>query len=155
MGEGLIMARTEKIELTALCLVHNEDAYLLQNRVKEDWKGYTLPGGHIETGESIVDAVVREIKEETGLTILNPRLCGVKQFPIKDGRYIVFLFRANEYEGELISSEEGDMHWIKKEELSSVNLVSDFNMLLQVILDDSLNEFQYIIEDDLWKIVLK
>ena len=149
------MARTEKVELTALCLVHSEDAYLLQNRVKEDWKGYTLPGGHIETGESIVDAVVREIKEETGLTILNPRLCGVKQFPIEEGRYIVFLFSADEYEGELISSEEGDMHWIKKEELSNVNLVNDFNELLQVMLSDNLNEFQYIIEDDQWKIVLK
>ena len=47
------------------------------------------------------------------------------------------------------------MHWLKKEELSNVNLVSDFNMLLQVILDDRLNEFQYVIEDNLWKIVLK
>lgn len=149
------MARTENVELTVLCLVHNEDAYLLQNRVKDDWKGYTLPGGHIENGESIVDAVFREIKEETGLTILNPRLCGVKQFPIEGGRYIVFLFSADEYEGELISSEEGEMHWIKKAELSNVNLVGDFNMLLQVMLDDSLNEFQYVVEDDIWKIVLK
>lgn len=149
------MARTEKCELTVLCLVHSEDAYLLQNRVKEDWKGYTLPGGHIETGESIVHAVVREMKEETGLAILNPKLCGVKQFPKEDGRYIVFLFIADEYEGKLISSEEGDMHWIKKDELSTVNLVSDFDELLQVMLDDTLNEFQYVIEDGQWKIVLE
>ncbi len=149
------MAQTEKVELTVLCLVQNEDAYLLQDRVKEDWKGYTLPGGHIEIGESIVDAVVREMKEETGLTILNPKLCGVKQFPIEDGRYLVFLFRADQYEGELISSEEGAMHWIQKKVLSSVNLVDDFNELLQVILDDTLNEFQYIMEDDEWQIALK
>lgn len=149
------MRRTEKVELTTLCLVQSEGAYLLQDRVKEDWKGYTLPGGHIEKGESIVDAVVREIEEETGLTILNPRLCGVKQFPIEDGRYIVFLFCADQYEGELISSEEGTMHWIKKEDLSNVNLVNDFNELLQVILDDQFNEFQYIKENGEWEIVLK
>ena len=88
--EELDMTRTENVELTVLCLVHNEDAYLLQDRVKEDWKGYTLPGGHIEIGESIVDAVVREMKEETGLTILNPKLCGVKQFPpVYDLKYIL------------------------------------------------------------------
>lgn len=149
------MRRTENAELTVLCLLQSEEAYLLQDRVKEDWKGYTLPGGHIEAGESIVDAVIREMQEETGLTILNPRLCGVKQFPIKGGRYIVFLFCADQYEGELCSSAEGDMHWIKKEELSNVDLVSDFQELLQVMLDDSLNEFQYIEEDGKWKSVLR
>ena len=112
------MERTERVELTVLCLVHSEDAYLLQDRVKEDWKGYTLPGGHIENGESIVHAVVREMKEETGLTILNPKLCGVKQFPIEDGRYIVFLFKADKYKGKLTSSSEGNMHWVRREELS-------------------------------------
>lgn len=149
------MIRTENAELTVLCLLQSEGAYLLQDRVKEDWKGYTLPGGHIEAGESIVDAVIREMQEETGLTILNPRLCGVKQFPIKGGRYIVFLFRADQYEGELCSSAEGDMYWIKKEELSNVDLVSDFQELLQVMLDDSLNEFQYIEENGKWKSVLR
>ena len=150
-----MMERTEKVELTVLCLVHSETAYLLQNRVKDDWKGHTLPGGHVEKDESIVDAVVREMKEETGLTVLNPKLCGVKQFPIQDGRYIVFLFRADQYEGTLVSSDEGAMHWIKKEELSNVNLVNDFHELIQVMLSDDLNEFQYIIEDEQWKPILK
>ncbi len=149
------MPRTENVELTTLCLIHNKGAYLLQNRLKEDWKGYTFPGGHIEPGESIVDAVVREVKEETGLSILNPRLCGVKQFPIEGGRYIVFLFTADRFEGELISSEEGTMQWIPKEELANVNLVEDFHELLQVMLDDGLNEFQYLVENGEWEIVLK
>ena len=51
--------RTESVELTVLCLIHKNGRYLLQDRIKNDWKGYTLPGGHIEPGESIVDAVIK------------------------------------------------------------------------------------------------
>ena len=149
------MSKMEKVELTVLCLIENETQYLLQDRIKEDWKGYTMPGGHVEPGESIVDAVIREVKEETGLTIRNPKLCGVKQFPIEEVRYIVFLFRANHFEGRLVSSEEGKMHWILKEELKEVNLVEDFEELLKVMLNDSFNEFQYVVEDGQWIPVLK
>lgn len=149
------MARTENIELTVLCLIQKDNNYLLQNRIKEDWKGYTLPGGHIKNGESIVDAVIRETKEETGLIVSNPKLCGVKQFPIEGGRYIVFLFSADKFKGEIISSDEGEMHWINKEELSSLNTVPDLNELIQVMLNDNLTEFQYVVESNEWKAIIK
>lgn len=146
------MKRTENVELTVLCLVQSENKYLLQNRVKEDWNGFALPGGHIEAGESIVDAVIREMKEETGLTIKNPKLCGVKQFPIEEGRYIVFLFSADEFEGELCSSEEGIMHWVDKDEIPNLNTVDDFQELLDVMLDEKLTEFQYVLENEDWRV---
>ena len=149
------MGRTEITELTVLCLIHDEERYLLQDRVSEDWKGYTLPGGHVEPGESIVEAVMREMKEETGLDVRSPRLCGVKQFPLKDGdyskgRYLVFLYETDEFEGELISSDEGAMHWVSKKDLPDVNLVEDFNDLLDVMLSDGYSEFQYTVENGKW-----
>lgn len=145
--------RTESVELTVLCLIHKNGRYLLQDRIKNDWKGYTLPGGHIEPGESIVDAVIREMQEETGLMISHPHLCGVKQFPLEEGRYIVFLFETEEFEGDLRSSEEGTMHWIDERELSKVNLVEEFEDLIEVMLDDELVEFQYVIEDGEWLVI--
>ena len=66
------MRRTENVELTVLCLLEDGERLLLQNRVKKDWHGYALPGGHVEPGESFVDAVKREMKEETGLDIMKP-----------------------------------------------------------------------------------
>ena len=149
------MGRTETTELTVLCLIHDDERYLLQDRVSDDWKGYTLPGGHVEPGESIIEAVIREMKEETGLTIRSPKLCGVKQFPLKDGdytkgRYLVFLYETSDYEGELISSDEGRMHWIRKEELGNVNLVDDFHDLIDVMMNEKYSEFQYTIEGGNW-----
>ena len=132
------MSRTENVELTVLCLITDGDRILLQNRTKNDWQGYTLPGGHVEPGESFVDAVIREMKEETGLDIKNPRLAGVKQFPIEGGRYVVLLFKANEYSGTVVSSDEGQMVWVDSNHLPEIHTVEDFEDLIRVINDPAL-----------------
>jgi len=149
------MSRTENVELTVLCLIEDGDKILLQNRVKKDWRGYALPGGHVEPGESFVDAVIREMKEETGLKILDPRLIGVKQFPIENGRYVVLLFKATRWSGNLISSEEGQMEWIKYSDLSIVKTVDDFEDLLKVMNTPELTEFQYLVSGDEWTVVIR
>lgn len=149
------MKRTETVELTTLCLIRDGSRILLQNRVKADWAGYALPGGHIEPGESIVESVIREMKEETGLTITAPKLCGVKQFPIPNGRYLVFLFLADQFSGTLHSSEEGKMEWIERSRLNEYSTVSDLEELLQVMEREDLTEFQYLVSGDEWTAVLR
>lgn len=149
------MDRRESIELTILCLLHRDGKLLLQNRVKPDWQGYALSGGHVEPGESIVDAVVREMWEETGLTVLHPKLCGVKQFPIDGGRYLVLLFETEEFTGTLRSSEEGSMEWVSREMLCEYPTVEDLAQLLDVMLRPDLTEFQYLVDGDNWQVRLR
>jgi 8-oxo-dGTP diphosphatase len=149
------MSKTENVELTVICLIYKDNKILLQDRIKKDWKGYTLPGGHVEKGEAFVDAVIREMKEETGLTIKHPILCGIKQFPINNGRYLVLLYKTNEFEGSLTSSEEGKMVWADRDDLHKYNLVNDFVDLLKVFDDNNLSEFQYVINDEQWVVELK
>ena len=149
------MAKTENVELTVLCLIQDGDKILLQNRVKKDWKGYTLPGGHVEPGESFVDAVKREMKEETGLDIINPKLAGIKQFPIENGRYVVLLFKAEHFSGKVVSSDEGKMEWIDYHHLSEIDAVDDLEDPLMVINDPKLTEFQYLVDGDNWIVSVK
>ena len=149
------MDRSERIELTTLCMACRDEEILLQNRVKTDWRGYCFPGGHVEPGESIVDSVVREMREETGLIIHKPRLCGIKQFPIDGGRYLVFFFKTDSFEGELMSSDEGKVEWIARKDLTKINTVSDFLQMLSVFDREDLTEFQYIVDGDDWRVVLK
>ena len=85
------------------------------------WNGLA---GKLESGESPEDCVIREVYEESGLTIKNPTLRGIMTFPKFDDidDWLVFLYTANEFKGILIESDEGDLKWINNNEILNLNL---------------------------------
>ena len=106
------MARTETVTLTNMCMIYDGERVLVQDRRDEDWGGITFPGGHVEKGESFTDAVIRDIYEETGLSITAPQLCGIKDWQEDGSRYIVLFYKTDRFSGDLQSSEEGEVFWV-------------------------------------------
>lgn len=147
------MSRSEQAIFTNLCMVcDGAGNILVQDRKKPDWPGLCFPGGHVEPGESFVESVIREVREETGLTIENPILCGTKQFQTEDGeRYVVLLYRASRYSGDLRSSDEGEVFWIPRDSLSQHQLSIDMEDMVKVFESDTLSEFYYYLENGDWK----
>lgn len=151
------MGRAHPVELTNMCMLRRADGYVLvQDRRDPNWGGLTFPGGHVEPGESMVDSVIREMREETGLTILHPRLIGTKSWMQRDGsRYLVLLYTADAYEGELRSSEEGDVRWMRPEEMCAGKMVDGMELYLDVYLGHEHCEIWYEPQEDGWKALLR
>ncbi len=146
------MAREEKCILTNMCMVQDGNRILVQDRRDPNWHGITFPGGHVELGESFVESVTREVKEETGLDVTNVKLCGVKQWTQPDCayRYIVFLFKSNTFSGELKSSSEGEVFWINSNELHNYVLADGFESMYEVFSSDELSENYHWFEENEW-----
>ena len=151
------MGRAHPIELTNMCMLTRADGkVLVQNRRDPHWGGLTFPGGHVEPGESLVDSVVREMQEETGLTIRHPKLVGTKSWLQPDGsRYLVLLYTATEYEGELHDSEEGDIAWMTIDEMKAGKMAESMEAYFRVYLDQTATEIWYERENGNWKLVWK
>ena len=124
------MSRTEPAEFTVMCMVDDgQGNVLVQDRADKNWPGIVFPGGHVEPRDSFV----REVYEETGLTVEDSALCGVKQF--QDGRrYVVLLYRASRFTGVLRSSDEGRVFWTPLAELPQAHLADSFQDMLDVFL---------------------
>lgn len=137
------MERKSLIELTNMCLVYDNDRILVQEKVGTMYSGgLVFPGGHIEAGESLTNSVIREIREETGLTIKNPQPCGYKDWIEDDGtRYLVLLYKTNQFEGELKASDEGRVFWLDKEDIPKANLIWNMRELLEIFKTDKYSEF--------------
>ncbi|MBF0786622.1 MULTISPECIES: 8-oxo-dGTP diphosphatase [unclassified Streptococcus] len=141
------MSRKELVTLTNMCLIEDSKGNVVVQRRDPKlyrWSGLAFPGGHVEFGENFHDAVVREVQEETGLSIECPRLVGLKHWPDKDGhRYLVFLYKATSFSGQLQSSEEGEVFWCPKTDLPQMELAYDLLEVLKVMDDPILSEFFY------------
>ena len=113
--------------LATLCYVKRDGHTLMVYRNKKandihegKWNGL---GGKFEAGETPEECVLREIFEESGLSIQNPKLCGLLMFPnFKGHDWYVFVFTANNFTGELIDSPEGKLEWIPDEKILDLNL---------------------------------
>lgn len=148
------MDRPEKVILTNMCMIQNGSRVLVEDKVSRWANGIIFPGGHVEEHEPIVDSVIREMKEETGLTIENPQLCGIKEWINGDGsRYIVFLFKTDRFSGELVSSEEGKVFWAERDEVLRMNWIWNMDGIMRVM-EDSPAELFLDAADD-WKPMLK
>ena len=147
------MAEMENAIFTNMCMVYDGAGNIrVQNRRNPNWPGITFPGGHVEHGESFSGSVIREVKEETGLDIQRPVLCGVKQFQTKvDARYVVLFYKTDRFSGMLRSSEEGDVFWIKRSELETYSLADDFEKMLEVFESSEISEFYYSKCNGAWK----
>ena len=111
-----------------LCYVRSGGRTLMMHRNKKEgdvhrgkWNGL---GGKLDAGESPEECVIRELREESGLTIIEPRLRGVLTFPaFKNGEdWLVFVYTATRYEGSLGACAEGDLEWVEDARLATLPL---------------------------------
>lgn len=153
----MLNKRYEQIELTNMCMIYdNEGNVVVQDKIGKSWGGITFPGGHIEKGESFVDSVIREVKEETGLDIKHPKLCGIKWWQVdKNKRYVVILFKTNEYSGNLKNSIEGKTLWASLDEIPKMKLAPDFDKMLEVFTNNDFCEHESIKVKDGWISIFK
>ena len=113
--------------LATLCYVKHDGKTLMVYRNKKPndihegkWNGL---GGKFEPGETPEECVIREIREESGLSIQNPKLCGLLMFPnFRSNDWYVFVFTVNDFAGELIDSPEGKLEWIPDNQVRDLNL---------------------------------
>ena len=114
---------SKRVSLTTLCYIEQDGKYLMLHRVKKEkdinkdkWIGV---GGHFEIGETPEECLLREVKEETGLTLTSWKFCGLVTFISDQWEAVEYmcLYRADGFTGSLIDCDEGTLEWVAKEKV--------------------------------------
>ena len=142
-------------ELCNMCMISDSlGRVLVQDRLPKPtnpWSGLTFPDGHVEPGETVVASMIREVREETGLTVSDLRSCGYIQWynPEKRSNYFVFLFKTSSFSGELKASREGSVSWMTLPEMLSGHLTPNMEKYLAVFQNESIPQAFGISEKEL------
>ena len=131
-------------ELCNMCMITDaQGRVLVQERLPKPsnpWSGLTFPGGHVEPGETVVASMIREVQEETGLTVSNLQNCGYIQWynPDRQSQYFVFLFKTSSYSGDLKGSAEGNVKRMTLDEMLAGPLAPNMQKYLAVFQNENI-----------------
>jgi len=143
------------MKLATLCYVKDKknDKTLMIHRVKKEndyhegkWNGL---GGKFNIGESPEECAVREVYEESGLQIKEPKMKGFITFPNFDGKedWYVFLFTTDKFMGDIKDSDEGNLEWIPNDKLTSLNLWDGDKIFMEWLSQEKFFSAKFIYEN--------
>lgn len=132
---------------STVCYLRKDDSVLMIRFYKKWGQVFAPPGGKFETGETPLDCIIREYKEETGLTLINPKLQGISYW--KDtAEGIIFVYIAENFEGTLgETSEEGILEWVKIDDLLSIKQFDQNEKFTPYLFKDKLFEGKFLLDD--------
>lgn len=132
---------------STVCYLKKDNKVLMIKFEKKWGQVYAPPGGKFETGETPLDCIIREYYEETGLTLLSPKLQGISYW--KDSKEgIIFIYTANDFEGDLVvNSAEGELEWISHEDLLQIRQFDQNEKFTPYLFKDELFEGKFLIDD--------
>ncbi|MCL2421306.1 MAG: 8-oxo-dGTP diphosphatase [Defluviitaleaceae bacterium] len=145
------------MKLGTLCYIEKDDQYLMLHRTKKEndihknlWVGL---GGKFEPGESPEECAIREVYEESGLTIKNPKLRGILTFPgFGDEDWYVFLFLITEFTGDIKPCDEGELRWIDKDKIKDLPMhKGDYYFVKWMEEHDGIFSAKYIYDGEILK----
>ena len=127
----------EKVVFMNMCMISDDKGNVLAlDKVGKNYSGTTFPGGHLEVGETFTESVIREQTDEDVQTIKNPKLTGIYHWISGDVRNVGFLYRRDEFEGELASSDEGRVYWISEDDYLKKPLAPGMQQVWQIMHSD-------------------
>ncbi|NJN82219.1 MAG: 8-oxo-dGTP diphosphatase [Caldilineaceae bacterium] len=141
------------MKLATLCYVREKGKTLMLHRIKKQndmhagkWNGL---GGKLESGETPEECAIREVREESGLLVEEPRMRGVLTFPAfsNEEDWYVFLFTMHRFSGQLIDSPEGDLAWIHDSQLLKLNLWEGDRIFLRWLNDERFFSAKFVYEE--------